>query len=238
MRKLSFADFSLRSCQATAFTPGHQLAAGRFMRDLLPLWARRFDAEPLIAASPEGPRIALLSSSSMWRCELAGPRINLYWVRPETAAPQIELADFHAAAGPFLSEYLELFQLRVGRLAAVVRRAARHETPALFLSRHFCRDEWQDTALEAAQSFELHVHRRIPLGGRFLVNARLRSATGNATGVASPNLIEVEQDLNTLADETTSRSFKPAELADFFTEATREIDRSLEASYPRVGVLG
>ncbi len=233
MRPLSFSDFALASCQASAFTPGHQLAVGRFMRELLPQWAGRFEAEPLIVPSPDGMRVVLLSGSTMWRCELSGPRIDLYWVRQEPAGPQLALTDFYAAAGPFLSEYSAFVGARVGRLAAIVRRVAQHETPSLFLARHFGRAELQDGVLDAVQSFELHLHKRAPVAGRFIANTRLRSAAGIAVGVTVPTLLEVEQDWNTLADEAASRSFKPAEMADFFTAIAPEMQRGLEQAYPQ-----
>lgn len=232
MRTVSAAAFSVQSCQASAYTPGHQLATGRFLRDLFPRWSRRFDAEPIVAPSPDGLRFALLSASTMWRCELSGPRIDLYWVRPDPAAPQIQLADFYAAAGPFLAEYTEFFGLRVGRLAAIVIRVAMHETPGAALARHFCRDAWQDQVLDGAESFELHVHRRTQLADRFAVNARLRSATGVAANIAAPSTIVVEQDLNTLADDLDAKDFQGPEMAEFFTLAAREHDTALELAYP------
>ena len=233
MRLLTHIDLALASCQASAYTPGHQFAVARFMRELLPAWAGRFDAEPVIVPAAEGVRVALLSRSTMWRCEISGPRIDLYWVRPEAAAPEIAMADFFAAAGPFLAEFCGFAGARVGRLAAITRRVGQHESPSLFLARHFGRVELQDSLLDAAQSFELHVHKRVPLGGRFIANTRLRSAAGIAVGIAVPTLLEVEQDFNTLADEAASRSFKPAEMAEFFTQAAIEMQRGLEQAYPR-----
>jgi len=203
------------------------------MRDLWPRWAKRFDAEPLFATSAGGLTIVLISSSTMWRCEISGPRIDLYWVRPEPQAPALQVADFYGAAGPFLSEYSGFFELRVGRLAAIVTRLARHDSPATALAQHFCRSDRQDV-LEDSQSFELHTHQRLALGTRLLCNTRVRAAAGLAADVG-PTLIKLEQDVNTLADEAAARNFKPAEMAEFYTAAGAALEAGLTASFPPAG---
>jgi len=48
----------------------------------------------------------------------------------------------------------------------------------------------------------------------------------------------VEQDINTLAEELTSRRFEPAQMAGWFREASRQFDTVLELYFPPMPTEG
>jgi hypothetical protein len=175
-------------------------------------------------ASPH-PRVLLRSATGMWRCEIAADRTDFYWIRPELSAPAPALDDFYQVATGVLVHYAEVSHGRISRLAAIVRRIAGHATPALFAVDHFTRPELATTALEGTESFELYAHKQHVLG-RFMVNASMRCrATGDGT-------VDLEQDLNTLAEQAASRRFTLEDIAEFFGHAAREHEHVLALYFP------
>jgi hypothetical protein len=231
----SAADFTIASCQATLFTPEAELAPSRFIARLLPTWVVRFDAEPVVIPLPDGvprevPKVILESRDQFWRCEIASARINLFWRRQKNSAGAISLSQFHREAVPLLHEYQSFIDSRVQRLAAVVNRFVSQDEPAKFLARHFCQDRWLAAPFNRPESFELHSHKRFAVSEDLSVNSWVRNKTGRLTDNNSP-IVVVEQDFNTIAEET-ERNFTPGEIVGFFEKATTEFDSILALYFP------
>jgi hypothetical protein len=209
------------------------------MKDLYPSLASLFDGEPTVlppmpgGAPPEIPRIILESSSHEWRCELSPARANLFWRRTESTATGVCISDFFQQASDLLVRYSREVNARVGRLAGLVTRFAEHDNPGLFLARHFCQERWDRAPLNRPENFELHAHKRFAIAGRFQVNSWARSKTGllKAEDAQKP-IVLFEQDLNTLAEETSSRAFGEAEVNRFFDAVATELDSILGLYYP------
>lgn len=229
-------DFGLVSCQASLFTPDEEVSGAKLGKGLLPSWTERFDAEPIILPSAQGlpravPRLIVQSQSGQWRCEIASARINFFWRRaaPEVAEPT--LPEFFTDAQRFLHEYVAYQGARVGRVAAVLNRYVRHDSPASFLTQHFCQERWV-TSLADVQSFELHIHRRFDLG-TFSTNCWVRNKTGTISEQGEPKpIILVEQDINTLAEDIDDKEFSENEVKEFFSAVAGEFDELLRLYYP------
>jgi hypothetical protein len=73
------------------------------------------------------------------------------------------LEEFFDEASKTLTQYAEYLGARVGRLATVVSRHARHPSPGMFLSRHFCKAEILQGPLNRPESFELHARKAYKL---------------------------------------------------------------------------
>ena len=240
MQALTAASFQHSSCQATVFTPDGDLSVNKVMKDLYPSLAVLFDGEPTVlppipeGAPPEIPRIILQSCSDEWRCELSPARANVFWRRAKSTTTGLCISDFFQQASDLLVRYSREVNARVGRLAGLVTRFAEHQTPALFLARHFCQERWDRAPLNRPENFELHAHKRFPLAGEFQVNSWARSKTGmlKAEDVQKP-VVLFEQDLNTLADEAPAKDFSEAEVKKFFGAAATELDSILRLYYPR-----
>lgn len=231
-------DFRLASCQATLFTPDEEVSNAKLVKGLLPGWVDLFDAEPISVPAPQGlprevPRLILESKSGVWRCEIASARINLFWRKPQADAPEQTLTQFFSKATTLLNEYREFLGARVGRIAAVLNRYTQHPTPGLFLARHFCQERWLTGPLNRPGHFELHAHKRFSLADRFLVNSWVRNKTGQlSAGEENKPVVLVEQDLNTLAEETETKTFTKEDLEGFFAAAVTEFDVILRLYYP------
>lgn len=227
MRALAAQDLGLATCQASVYTPDDELEVARLLRGLVPACLERFNTEPQVVSHPASPhpRVLLRSATGMWRCEIAADRTDFYWIRPEALAPAPTLEEFYQVAAGVLAHYAEVSHGRISRLAAVVKRIAGHTAPALFAVDHFMRPELAGTALEGTESFELYAHKRHVLG-RFVVNAAMRCrATGDG-------IVDLEQDLNTLAEQAGSRRFTLEDIAEFFGHAAREHERVLALYFP------
>jgi hypothetical protein len=160
----------------------------------------------------------------MWRCEIAADRTDFYWLRPEALAPAPAVEDFYQSAAGLLAHYAEVSGSRISRLAAIVKRLAGHAAPTLFSIGHLMRHELAG-AVEGAEKFELHTHKRHALD-RFVVNALVRwRAAGDGT-------IGLEQDLNTLAEHEVSRRFTLDDVGAFFGHAAREHERVVQLYFP------
>lgn len=232
-------DFRLVSCQATLFTPDEEVSSAKLVRELLPKWADRFDADPTILPAsagipPEIPRLILQSTSQTWRCQIASARIDLFWLKSVADPSNIPLDAFFREAIQRLNEYGEFLGARVGRMAAVLNRYAEHPAPGLFLTRHFCQDRWLTGPLAQLENCELHTHRRLSLAERFQVNFWVRSKTGTlSSGQESSPVVVVEQDLNTLLEDMETQAFTSGDIEKFFLATVTQFDESLQLYYPR-----
>ena len=231
-------DFSLASCQATVFTPEEEVSGAKLVRGLLPRWSKHFDADPMILPVPDGisrdvPKLVLESKHKQWRCEIASARVNLFWKKTKAEPQAPTLPDFFAEASRLLGEYVQFQGARVGRLAAVLMRFAELPKPGAFLCKHFCRDRWVDELLNDLSGFEFHVHKRVSLSERFSANLWTRNKTGTITsGEKLRDIVFVEQDLNTLADEIDKADFSQKDIESFYSLAARELEAALESFYP------
>jgi hypothetical protein len=236
----SASDFVLASCQATLFTPVAEVSAVRLLTRLLPDWADRFDADPMVLPLPEAvprevPRLMLQSRSEEWKCEIASGRMSVIWQKTARATEPTSLAERYGMLIPLLAQYSTALESRVGRLAAVASRYLEHGSPARFLASHFCKDPWLQAVLNRPDDFELHAHKVFLLAGRFQVNSWVRNKTGllNLPGdEAQKPIVLAEQDLNTLAEEQATRNFAADEIAAFFRAAAVGFDETLPLYYP------
>ncbi len=237
----SSRDFFLAQCQATLFTPEAEVSTARLLSRLFPRWLGLFDGEPVILPLPDAvpkdiPRAIFESRSGEWRCECASGRINLFWKQPAGSTANQTLQRAYGALIPLLTQYVEFVDSRIGRLAAVASRYVTHPSPSRYLAGHFCKERWLAAPFNRPESFELHAHKRFPLGGHFQVNSWVRNRTGKLTAEGSErDIILVEQDFNTLAEEQAERSFSLGEVSQFFEAAGPGFDEVLNLYYPTNG---
>jgi len=129
-----------------------------------------------------------------------------------------------------LAQYLDVQPARVGRMAAVVARIADHDSPGLFLARYFCQPRWETAPLNRPDGFELHAHKRFEMQ-QFPVNSWVRNKVGQIVQ-SRARVVVVEQDINTLQEETASRDYRRDDIAEFFASAAAELDTILRLYYP------
>lgn len=240
MKTIAGGDFALASCQATYFTPDDTPERPLLLKALSGPWPDTFDEEPLWFASndmpSELPRVVLRSRSNHWRCEIARSRVNIHWIRPSTEDSTQTIEAFLLKAVDFLEDYIRALDVRVGRLATVVQRFALNDDAGLSLAHHFCDRRWHQAPLNRPQSFELHSHKAFRLAGEFIVNSWVRCKSGSLLkGEKQQPVILLEQDLNTLAEDSASRAFSSQERGRFFGAASKEFSTILDLYFPHEG---
>lgn len=239
LNSITAKSFETAFCQATVFTPDEDLSSARLLKDLLPSLTDQFDADPTIlpVQDPplprEIPKVILQSKSGVWRCEFSSARANIFWKKPVESTDEIALDNFFKQASKLFCDYVDQMGPRIGRVAGIIRRYADHPEPGLFLSRHFCKDQWYEAPLNRPENFELHAHKRFKLGNQFEVNSWVRSKTGKATSAdETKSIILLEQDINTLSEEAPNRNFSKEDIANFYNLIPSEFDTILELYYP------
>jgi len=236
---LTWNDFELNACQAVAFTPDEEISPVKIIQNFLPNWAERFDAEPVVLPASdlltkETPRIILQNKRTHWRCHMASGRTDIFWQKNDSLDPGPTLASFLSETAEFLVDYRQFLQARVGRLAALVSRRCAHESPGLFLSRYFCKQEIIRGPLNRPESFEIHARKSYVLGGKFKINSWVRNKTGVLPPPSNRHIVLVEQDLNTLSEDAQTLSFENADIRDFFSTVASEFDSILAIYYPAI----
>jgi hypothetical protein len=108
----------------------------------------------------------------------------------------------------------------------------------MFLARHFCRDRWLTAPLNRPESFELHAHKRYtpPTLPHFVINSWIRAKTGHLG--QEPEripIVLVEQDLNTIPEEASSRDFSASDITDFLRTVPPELESILLLYFPLGG---
>lgn len=238
MKNISAKDFRLARCQATLFTFDEEISSARLIREL-PEFMSFFDGEPTIIPSveefpKERPRIILRNNSDQWRCEISSARINLFRqiaINEEIIPP---LEDIYTKAVELFSLYLRVMKVRIGRIAAVINRFLQHDSPGIYLARHFCKEKWNEAPLSRPEHFELHSHKKFDLNNKFLINSWVRNKTGSiAINNEIKPIILVIQDLNTLFENTGKYSYTVEDIRFFFELATKEAIKILQLYYPQ-----
>jgi hypothetical protein len=228
------ADFEVASCQATVFTPELNISGAEFMTRLLQQWAATFDGDPTVLPLPEGvpnevPKIILQSRSQEWRCEVAPARLNIHWRRLAAERGGLGLDDFYRTATALLQQYRGLVASPIRRVAAVVTRYALQERPGRYLAAHFCQERWLVAPFNRPENFEVHAHKQFMLADGMRTNSWVRTKTGKLSD--RDPIVIVEQDLNTLPEET-ERRFDDGDLASFYNAASTEFDVILRLYFP------
>ncbi len=145
----------------------------------------------------------------------------------------MSLEKFYGSITALLQEYQQFVDSPVRRLAALISRYVAADKPGPYLAAHFCRDEWLKAPFNRTENFELHAHKVFSLADNFRVNSWVRNKTAKLTRQDRP-IIVVEQDINTLAEES-GNDFRSEQIGQFFSLAPGEFEKILNLYYPPTG---
>jgi hypothetical protein len=245
-------NFRLFSVQAALFTPGprEQFRAPSFLATILGSFASRYDGDiqslpssPQQLALPAGkrakiglqlaigvPEVTLTSADKYWKLEATPERLDSFWTS-QTAdeSPQILRDVCKRCIEPLLEYQNKKTDQQVGRLALVVRRWFPSDAPAINLALMFCKPQLvEGQPLCHSRSFRLDNLKKYdgPFGP---VNSWVRCSSNEVHDRPS---VSIEQDINTLAEETESTSFRPENTETFFEWATGQAEEILTLYFP------
>jgi hypothetical protein len=243
-------DFRTVQVQASLFTPGLQFRSAKVLGHLLTEYSDKFDGEPqtlppIDKFAPSGlpsgllvsqffPQIMLQSADGHLRLQAGASRLDV--IREGDAITEEETSAQLAWACELGLRYLELNDAKAGRVACIISRLGDASDPGKALAKHFCKPQWIDGPLNRPSSFEMHAHKRFRLDDLFEVNSWVRVKTAvrkeeNAVPFP-PNVILVEQDVNSLTELMESRELSEHDLRRFFELSPREMCHVLEMYFP------
>lgn len=235
--RLTSQDFNLAVCKLSLFAPDADASPQLFLRHLDP-WREAFDGEQQVipggaALPPEVPRVILTSRDTGLRADLAPARVDLQWHRLRTATEESTLTHTLGRLAVLAGHYLTSIRPRIGRLACIVTRFAVSDAPGEVLADHFCQPSWRTGAINRPENFELHAHKAYELPSGRMVNSWIRHKTASITiNDDSLRAVLVEQDLNTLSEDSPDADFTPEEIDAFFIEVPGQFDEIFSLYYP------
>jgi hypothetical protein len=235
---VTWRDFTPEAVQAVLFTPGSSdFASGRAVATILPRFRERFDGEmqalPLPADVPaEIPRVTLQGSDGRWRLQMGPARVDCIWNR-KSSESSTDLATIVRDCVEVLYQYVQEMSTSVGRIALVIYRVFPTDNPAQTLIKQFCNAASQREPFNRSEAFEIHNHKvYTPKQGiSDAINSWVRCKSATTVPDNRP-VILVEQDLNSLAQELSTRRFTADEIRVFFEAASREAEDILRRYFP------
>ena len=210
-------DFRLGSIQFSVFTPFVNFQKSSILNTLISNFNYIFNGEVITLPVPESPKqdylqLMMTSEDKKMRLEIAPLRINMFRSLGEEE-PSIEDSSFFKISLDVFKKYLEHTSARVGRLAIVVIRHLEIEKPGFVLANHFCKKELMEEPFDRPEGFEIHAHKKYTISD-FMVNSWVRCKAGSLVK-NKKSIILVEQDINTLSEETEKNDFNIEQIQNF-----------------------
>lgn len=233
--RVTTSQFVTISVQAVAFVSDRSVTSGKVMAAVLKRFADRYDGDPQALPLPpeapaEIPRVILQSAEPQFRFEASPDRLTSRWVCPDGC--DVSVTDVVGLCSQVILHCLDELHPQVGRLALVVTRAAPVDDPAQTLIQSFCSQDAQLEPLNRSATFEIHNHKRYtPPGLTYMVNSWVRCRTGMIGDDKSPAIV-VEQDINTLAEESSTHQFDSIGSNSFYDAIANEADGILMKYFP------
>ncbi len=235
---LNFNNFDVASIQATIFTPGLSFSQAKILTYILTDWGKVFDGESVSLPTLEGevplqiPRILITSADNNYKIEVAPARLNIFWLRSKKD-DKASVKEFHKLVPGIFEGYRSLTGAQVGRVASVITRIINSDDPANIISNKFCRTELNESIFKNAESFELHSHKKYTFVNKYNINSWVRLRTGFfGPRETNQKVLSVEQDINTLNEESNTRDFTDSEITTFFSIVDDEMDSILSKYFP------
>jgi hypothetical protein len=223
-------NFKLLKYQSTIFTLTYSLIQNKLLAGFLEKFGYLFDGLPETLPLPdeapsEIPRIILMSKTQHLKMEISPSRVNFFGLKLENDR---QLNDFFNDALKIYETYQCLSKSPIRRLALVATKFFETEKPGQTLADYFCKESLVNEPLKRAEKFELHSYKKYVFD-TFQVNSWIRFRTGEYKG---KNVIAVEQDLNTLAEEQENKTFSLEEIKKFHEQGNKELDSILKKYVP------
>jgi hypothetical protein len=237
---LKAADFTTIQLQACIFTPGLEFQATRLLKVLLEKYEKTFDGEPVILpafptpAPIEVPKFFLQSKNGGHRLQVGSGRTDLLQVNENCHKPY-QAKEFFTWSQNIFRDFLRDTRATAGRLAALTSRKVHANKPGMKIAEHFCKPELLNGPLNRPSDFEVHAAKRFELLAGLQVNSWFRCKSAILVSDPSAHIILVEQDLNTLQEESNTREFGAKDRGSFFRQASSSLQEVLGLYFPNGG---
>lgn len=220
-------NFRILSLQLTIYTPELLFNPNKILGNLMSKFFDIFDGNTTVLPVPKDvpkdiPRLILTSSDERIRLDISEARVNLVRYRDENDT-LIDKDNFWSLCSEVYNEYMASTSAKVNRIAFVSIKFLEDGSPGLTLAQSFCKDNLLKEPFNRPENFEIHSHKAYTLES-FKVNSWVRCKSGVLKTDKTP-IILVEQDINTISDETENNEFSIEDIAKFgsLVDAEQEI---------------
>lgn len=235
---LLYEDFhETAQVQATIFTPGLIFSTSEILKKLINLEQNLFDGNPFVLPLPDDapmdiPRITLENKKKTFKLEVAPNRMNFFRNKVDNE-DKVKIDEFIQTASQILTELLEKINVNCGRIAIVINRFAIKDNPAKEIVLHFCEDNFMKEPFDRPSEFEIHSLKKYTFLEKYEVNSWVRIRSGHLQyekGIIK-SVINVQQDINTIAEET--RSYSSEEIIKFYNNIHDEFNKILKLYFKK-----
>lgn len=231
--------FTVQLVQAAIFTVDQtSFSNAKAVAIILQKYGERFAGEMQALKLPpelpaEVPHVILKSPDEAWRMQLSPARVDAVWTNRDLT-PAIKLDEVTQDCAGMLEHYMREARCKVGRAAFIVHRICFDDNPAKALTERFCSPETLKEPFNRSSNFEIHNHKvytPIANGIDYKINSWVRCKTAELEGDGK-SIIQVIQDLNTLAADAKTRQFSTQQISTFFTMARTEAEAIFVKYFP------
>ena len=224
-------DFNLRTIQVSLFVVESLFNSNKVFGHFMSHFGEVFNGDPVSLPLPpdapgEIPRITLTSKDAKYKLEIASTRINIYR-NLVNSEDQINISDFFELAYEIVSEYMSCTCPVIGRIALVTSRVTQKDNAAFMIAKQFCKEKYMTEPFNRPATFELHSHKDYSCEG-FNINSWVRCKSGKIINPENAEIVLVEQDINTLAEEINEKKYDLDQIKKFYNSMVVEQSKILE----------
>lgn len=239
-------DFRVTRCQCSIFAPGLATNRTKALAFLLSEYGDQFDGDPItlpnfpsqvddvtLAAFEDMPSFLLKSGDGKLLLQAARNRLDIIL----ESDPIPDLTAHLTWVSSLVSAYLKKNKTDASRVACVLNKLIDSGNPSRVLADHFCKDQWLNDALKRPQDFQLHAMKRFLLPNLFEINSWIRCKAAalsreRQVRIDELNAILVEQDFNTLVENSSGTRLAKDQIRKFFLAVPGEMNKVMELYFP------
>lgn len=226
-------EFKLIRYLAAVFTPDmNNFSSLKVANEVARLVGQYVGDEPTILPTlqdlpPDVPRIIFSQPANKWSLNISMSRTNLFYQqKPFDTKPDMSEKEFTTVASSFFSEFGNVINSRIQRIAFVSERLSVQDDALNYMQNKFCNAGQlkKGKAFSGSKSFEIHSLKTYPWEG-FDINSWVRVKAQNIKtpeGEVKPAIVAIN-DLNTLSmDEAPEQTLSSDDVKHFLENISDE----------------
>jgi hypothetical protein len=223
---------NLTRYRASVFTPALTIGNyAKYIRLFQDVAGDKLDGQVMSLPVPQDapaeiPRLSMSASDNTWRVQMSPLRTDVSYHRINNFKVDIPTPGiFSEFVLNIFGSFLNDPEISAQRLSYVTERVLEipDDTPANFIAKRFCRDEYLEQPFNNPNVFEIHSLKKYTWN-TFRVNSWVRIKSAMIEALDLP-VVGIINDFNTLSmEEAPDTVFNIDQIADFIQHAPEEID--------------